>query len=223
MYSYEKQNVNRSAEVNNFGAKAIAAAYKAVNADPNNAMAYQYLAIAKFHEGDHEGFRKAARISLNLNPNDAEVLADIGGHFIQLDNSEEGRLMVEKAMSLSPGHPPWYHASLAVYYYARYESAKAIHHARQYTQETSLSSYILLTASLAQGNHIPEAQETYQKLLQKRPVFASDYHQILSNWPLPSGVTQMIHADLIKSGLKETVVSLDNKRASVTQFPGQAS
>ena len=46
-----------------------------------------------------------------------------------------------------------------------------------------------------------EARETYQKLLERRPVFATDYQRILDNWPLPEGMTQMLLDDLVLAGL----------------------
>lgn len=205
MYTYDRFHVHTEADPMENSAKALAAAKKAVNTDPENAMAHQYLAIAKFNDGDGEGFRKAARTALRLNPNDAEVLADMGSHFIQLDNSDEGKLMVEKAMELSPGHPPWYHFSIAMYHYTRKESEQAVNHARQLLQEGSLSAYILLTASLAQSEKMAEAKETFTLLLENRPVFATNYQSILDNWPLPDGMREMLLFDLEAAGLQVLV------------------
>lgn len=204
MYTDEKFHVNKNVDPKESIAKSLTAAQKAVYTDPENAMAHQYLAIAKFNNGDGEGFKKAARTALRLNPNDAEVLADMGSHFIQLDNSEEGKKMVERAMELSPGHPPWYHFSIAMYHYNRREPMQAINHARQLLHEDSLSAYILLTASLVQGEKMDEAQETYQKLLVNRPVFETNYQSIFDNWPLPHGMKEMLFHDLKKAGLGAT-------------------
>lgn len=202
MFSYDRFHVNSKVDPKENSAKALSAAQKAVYTDPENAMAHQYLAIAKFNDGDGEGFKKAARTALRLNPNDAEVLADMGSHFIQLDNSEEGKDMVERAMDISPGHPPWYHFSISMYHYIRDEPEQAINHARQLLQEDSLSAYIMLAASLARGGKMDEARETYQKLLLNRPVFATDYQSILDNWPLPDGMRNMLFHDLEKAGLE---------------------
>ena len=202
MYTYDRFHVHTEIDPKENSAKALVAAQKGVNTDPENAMAHQYLAIAKFNDGDSEGFRKAARTALRLNPNDAEVLADMGSHFIQLDNSIEGKEMVEKAMELSPGHPPWYHFSIAMYHYTRQEADQAVNHARQLLQEDSLSAYILLTASLVQGGQIAEAKDAYQQLLENRPVFATNYQGILDNWPLPDGMREMLLLDLEVAGLQ---------------------
>ncbi len=202
MYTYDRFHVHTEIDPKENSAKALSAAQKGVYTDPENAMAHQYLAIAKFNDGDSEGFRKAARTALRLNPNDAEVLADMGSHFIQLDNSIEGKDMVEKAMELSPGHPPWYHFSIAMYHYTRKEADQAVNHARQLLQEGSLSAYILLTASLVQGGRIVEAKGAYQQLLENRPVFATNYQSILDNWPLPDGMQEMLLLDLEVAGLQ---------------------
>lgn len=205
MYNYDRYHVHSKVDPQVNSVRASAAAQKAVYTDPENAMAHQYLAIAKFNDGDGEGFRKAARTALRLNPNDAEVLADMGSHFVQLDNSDEGKEMVEKAMELSPGHPPWYHFSIAMYHYTRQEAGQAVHHARQLLQEGSLSAYILLTASLVQDGRVAEAMDTYQQLLKNRPVFATNYQSILDNWPLPDGMREMLLLDLEVAGLQVVV------------------
>ena len=202
MYTYDRFHVDTEIDPKENSAKALAAAQKAVYTDPENAMAHQYLAVAKFNDGDNAGFRKAARTALRLNPNDAEVLADMGGHFIQLDNSDEGKAMVEKAMELSPGHPPWYHFSIAVYHYSREQADQAVNHARQFLQEGSLSAYILLTASLVQAGKMAEAEKIYQRLLENRPVFATHYQGILDNWPLPDDMQEMLLHDLEVAGLQ---------------------
>ena len=202
MYAYDKFHVHTKVDPKENSAKALAAAQRAVYTDPENAMAHQYLAIAKFNDGDCEGFKKSARTALRLNPNDAEVLADMGSHFIQLENLEEGKVMVEKAMELSPGHPPWYHFSIAMYHYIRQESTQAIYHARQLLREGSLSAFIMLTASLVQGDQLTEAKETYLKLLENRAVFATNYQSIIDNWPLPDGMREMLLTDLQVAGLK---------------------
>ena len=208
MYTYDRFHVHTEVDPKENSAKALAAALKGVYTDPENAMAHQYLAIAKFNDGDSAGFRKAARTALRLNPNDAEVLADMGSHFIQLDNSIEGKEMVEKAMDLSPGHPPWYHFSIAMYHYTRKEADQAVSHARQLLQEGSLSAYILLTASLAQGGQVAAAKEAYQQLLENRPVFATNYQSILDNWPLPDGMREMLLLDLETAGLQMVVAEV---------------
>ncbi|MEE9453570.1 MAG: hypothetical protein V3V13_04205 [Paracoccaceae bacterium] len=202
MYTDMKFHVDKKVNINKLSAKALAAAQKAVSTDPENAMAYQYLAIAKFNNKDAEGFKAAARTALRLNPNDAEVLADMGSHFIQLENSDEGKAMVERAMQLSPGHPPWYHLSIAMYYYMRNNSDQAIYHARQYAQVGSLSSYILLAASLVQDDQLEEAEEIFQLMISKRPIFTKNYQKILDGWPLPDGMREMLLADLKRAGLK---------------------
>jgi len=203
MYTHEKYDVNKQLDHSEQEMKALAAAQKAVGVNPENAVAYQYLAIARFEAGDDDGFKEAAANALRLNPNDAEILADIGSHLVQLDNSEEGKLLVEKAMRLFPGHPPWYHLPLTMYHYTRKQSKAALYHAQRFSVEDSLSSYILKTATLVQVGQIENAKLEYQKLVLKRPVFATDYVKILRNWRLPSGMNDMLLQDLATARLDQ--------------------
>lgn len=84
-------------------------ALSAVHLDPENAFAYQALAIAYFHSREFTEFGVAAERALELNPGHADALADIGHCHALLGDSERGLSLIERALALSPVHPGWYH------------------------------------------------------------------------------------------------------------------
>jgi TolB-like protein/cytochrome c-type biogenesis protein CcmH/NrfG len=182
--------------------RALGAARRGVTADPENAMAHQYLAMAEFLVGNEHGFKQAAETALALNPNDTEVLALIGSHLIQLENSDRGKEMVEKAMVLNPGHPSWYHGSIIKYHYTRHDTEVALNHANEYIESDSLAAYFLLAAVLVQDGQIEKAKQVFSTLLEKYPEFANRYDVLLRSRGLPDGMYEQSIGDLVVAGLQ---------------------
>lgn len=176
--------------------RALTAAQRAVRENPGNAMAYQYLAVAAFQLGNDALFRQAAETALRLNVNDPEVLADVGSHLIQLDNSEIGKDLVEKAIAINPVHPSWYHGSIIGYFYLRGQNAKALEHARQYYVDGSLKSSALLAAVLVRTNRNKEAQKIYRQLAVDYPQFKENRRKTIQNWRLPENMDELVLADI---------------------------
>ena len=185
--------------------RALAAARRAVDADPENAMAYQYLSLAKFSVGDDEGFREAAEKALRLNPNDTEILADTGSILIQIENSEQGRQMVEKAIAMNTAHPPWYHGSITMYHYVRGNSDSALYHAGIYLRDGALLAHILNTAALIQNGQITEGRKAYQTLVEMYPDFPDDYETLIKVRRIPDGMYELLIGDLKIAGLAPVI------------------
>lgn len=88
---------------------ATDAAERAVAADPRNAFAHVALAMCRLFALDVAGFDAAAAQALTLNPNNADVLSEIGHCYAFLAREDEAIAMLDQAMALSPVHPGWYH------------------------------------------------------------------------------------------------------------------
>lgn len=181
--------------------RALEAALKAVEADPGNAMAHQYLAMAKFTIGDDTGFLQAANTALNLNPNDPEILAIVGNYLWRMGNEEAAIPMIEKALALNHASPPFYHASLTLHYYLRNEMDAALHHGQIYLQGESFSARILYVALLARAGRIDEAKKSYIELVKRNPYFPGQYESIIKSRRIPDGLYENVIEDLITAGL----------------------
>lgn len=181
--------------------RALEAAMNAVDSDPTNAMAFQYLAVAQFELGNISGFQRAAKTALKLNPNDPEVLADIGSHMVQLGETEIGLPLVEKAIQLNPAHPPWYHGSVARHYYRTNQAQMALEHARAYARDETTISRALLVACLVQNGQLNRAKTMYGELLVAHPNFESDFEMIVAEWQMQATTLNRITDDLVLAGM----------------------
>src|SRR5262249_2464106 len=86
----------------------VAAAQRAVAADPSNHLAYGSLAQALFFQKDFASFRNAARRALELNPMDGNSTAYLGNLLAYSGDWEHGLELTARAKQLDPHHPAWY-------------------------------------------------------------------------------------------------------------------
>ncbi|SFI72153.1 hypothetical protein SAMN05216304_103290 [Bosea sp. OK403] len=88
--------------------RALSAALNAVRLAPSSARALQAMMDVLFARGQPDEALAAGREALTRNPYDPDIMADLGARFIQLDRPAEGLPLLERAVSLSSGRPPWY-------------------------------------------------------------------------------------------------------------------
>jgi adenylate cyclase len=122
------------------------AAIKALDINPESPRAHQHAASVALLKNDIAGVRRHLKIALALNPNDAEILAYAGWLYSQLGDWELSRSLVEKAIWLNPGHPPWCQGILFAYYYHHRNYERALTHALAFYQLNVLLSSIALAA-----------------------------------------------------------------------------
>ncbi|MDJ1157890.1 hypothetical protein QNA08_06545 [Chelatococcus sp. SYSU_G07232] len=87
--------------------RALAAAMKAVQIAPESARAHQALLDVHFIRGEHAEAFAAGRKALERNPDDTNILADLGARHIAFARYAEGLPMLEQARAGNPAHPPW--------------------------------------------------------------------------------------------------------------------
>ncbi len=111
-----------------------------------------------------------AKRGLELNPNDADVLAESAWPLAYVGRAEEGIENARTAMRLNPRHPDWYFWALGVAYYdaRRYEEAVATLESRK---QPNLKSNLYLATAYAQLGRQEQAQATVQKILAKNFAF----------------------------------------------------
>jgi TolB-like protein/tetratricopeptide (TPR) repeat protein len=97
--------------------RALTMALTATRLDPENAYAHCWLAIVHFFQKDNAKFEAEAKRALDLNPNDPEILADIGHFLAYMGEFDRGTELSRRAQALNPLHPGWYHFASARYHY----------------------------------------------------------------------------------------------------------
>lgn len=158
--------------------RALTAAQRAVQANSSSAMAHPYLAIAQFQAGDIAGFRASIEKALELNPNNAQILAYAAQMLVQTDGSDRGRERGERAIAFNPGHPPWYTQPLARYHIAHGNQAEALRYTQAEAPDGAPISVYILAAALRLNGRDGEAYTTLRSLADRDSEAITDASRI---------------------------------------------
>ena len=181
--------------------RALAAAQRAVDLAPTNALCHYALATVYYFRKEKLSFRTTVERCLTLNPLDGSAIAYLGMLTATTGEWERGCAMVESAMKLNPYYPSWFQiASWAnAYRQGKYEEAL------EANARLNLPGYFhaqgARAATLGKLGRREEAQKAVRDLLALRPDFASAARQEYAKWYDPEHVEQLIDG-LRKAGLE---------------------
>ena len=181
--------------------RALAAAQRAVDLAPTNALCHYALATVYYFRKEKVSFRTTVERCLTLNPLDGSAVAYLGMLTATTGEWERGCAMVESAMKLNPYYPSWFQIALwaNAYRQGKYEEAL------EANARLNLPGYFhaqgARAATLGKLGRKEEAQKAVRDLLALRPDFASAARQEYAKWYDPEHVEQLIDG-LRKAGLE---------------------
>ena len=149
--------------------KARAAADAAVRCDDAEAWSHWAIAGCAFYSGQHDSAVAVMTRAIELNPNDADVLTDMGLFCSYGGRAEDGLGFALKGMRLNPHYPEYYAAQLGMIYFdaRRYvEAVRILESVR--TLDTPLMR-LYLAASHAALGHSDLAQSEVTRFLAHDP------------------------------------------------------
>ncbi len=107
--------------------RAFAAAQRAVELDKRNQDGYYALAIINYlRKEDLGSFHALAEQAIDLNPNNATVIADLGLWMAYSGDWERGMPLVRKGVILNPLHPRWVFFAFLLDHYRKGEYREAL-------------------------------------------------------------------------------------------------
>lgn len=172
--------------------RAREAAEHAVSVNASSSMAHQYLALALFALAEDRDARNEIEEALRLNPNNSEILADAAQIFVQFGDLERARTLAERAITINPGHPPWYHGPLATYHILRGNKAEAIRQAQEAATDGSPMAVFMLAAAQRLNGDSAKADETLQKLYATHPEARDNRDELLKRLRFPDRLVKLI-------------------------------
>ncbi len=180
--------------------RALQMAEKAVELDPQNAYARCWLAVVHFFRHANDRFEAEAQRALNLNPNDPEILADIGHFLAFMGQFERGVALADRARQLNPLHPGWYYFSSVRYHYDLKEYDKALEYLEKAGMPEFYPTQLYGAAVLGQLRR-PEAETTLRKAFELKPDL--DPRAELLKWNAAPHDLEHLMEGLRKAGFKE--------------------
>ena len=166
--------------------RGVDAARRAVKLDPLHALGYHAMLLGCFACGDHKGFREAGKRCLELNPNDADVLADYGLHLTMFDEWASGMLLLKVALSLNPEPPDWFWFPFFLWHFDQDEFDAALDMALRCRSEGFFWTHAMHAMAYAGLEMEEEAAAAVNRLLDAYPGFPSMARDELARWVTPS-------------------------------------
>jgi TolB-like protein len=99
--------------------RALAAARRAVELDPDNVRALEAEMFSLYFHGDIEAALRVGEQALRVNPNDTELIGEYGYRLALSGNWERGCALMNEARERNPGPLSYYESGLALCSYFR--------------------------------------------------------------------------------------------------------
>lgn len=180
--------------------RALAMALKATQLDPQSAYARCWLAIVHFFQKDIGKFEAEAQRSLDLNPTDPEILAEVGHYYSFLGEYERGSKLSDRAKVLNPLHPGWFHFSSALLHFHQHRYEDVLVDVQRISMPDFYWSHLLSAAAFGHLGR-PEARASLAKMAEVKPG-VSAVEEILK-WNVEQQASARIMEGLRKAGHKE--------------------
>jgi adenylate cyclase len=155
--------------------KAREAANAAVSADDAEAWAHWAVAGCAMLDRQHDRALVSMHRALELNPNDADVLTDMGLFCSWAGKAGEGLTYALKAIKINPHHPEYYADQLGEIYFDARQYENAIRTLEGHRTLCTPGTLIYLAASHAALGHIETARAFVAKLLAMEPQSTVSY------------------------------------------------
>ena len=181
--------------------RALAAARRAIDADPSNQIAHAALASILFCRRDFTAFRTAAKRAIALNRMEGYATAYLGLQLAFSGDWEQGCALAEKATQLNPNHPGWYWFPLAYNAYRQGDCERALEYALKVNLPGLWTAQLSLVVIYSRLGQMEQARAALRGLLAVKPNFAKTVREELEKWWLPDMIEQML-IDLRNAGLE---------------------
>jgi adenylate cyclase len=192
-YTDDQYDLGRAAEL---GKRALAL-------NPNSQPAHLTMAIVYYMR-----LQKAACLGeieqvLNLNPNNANFVANSALFLMGLDQWERALELMGKAMCLNPHHPGWYHLVPFLYHYDQGDFEAALLAANEFNTPDYFWDPLIRAAVLGQLGHQEEAEMAVGELLAIVPDFGARGRSLIKRM-----LFQEEHVEIVVDGLKKAGLKL---------------
>jgi adenylate cyclase len=186
----------------NWAELSRAAAGRAIELDPDNPDAYYALAILSQMTGeDRVVFQNFAEKAVELNPNDAFVLADLGTWMAYSGAWETGKKWVTRSKLLNPKHQSWLDYIWHLHHYLKGEYQDARDVALRINLPNNYMVQASLAAAYAMNGQQDKAEETLVHLLEIRPDYPEDPRAPFRTRGMPPELIEGLMDGLRQAGL----------------------
>ena len=160
--------------------RAFDEAMRVVELDSRNTYAHFWLAAVYYFRRQIERFDAEVDRAQQLNPNDSELLADLGHYHVVRGNIECGMELTRCAMRLNPLHPGWHYFTFAFAYCGLGDFEQALLESAKIGMTNFFWGPMIHAAILGQLGRVEEAKAALGSVHAAKPGLESE--TIVQNW-----------------------------------------
>lgn len=181
--------------------RALELAQNAVNLSPDAPLGYQALHLVFWLRRDVEQSFTAARAGLARDPNNPELLADLGGRLCLRGEFAEGLSLLAESFSRNPGQPTFYRLGFFVAAYMGGRYRDALDEALKIDLPNNRFTQIARATAYAQLGRSEEAAAAIKLLLKADPTYGDRVVADLQARNVAPEIIQALVDGLRKAGL----------------------
>lgn len=154
-------------------ASGLQLAEHAASLAPNNPLPHKALGLALWLRQEPERSIASYEKALALNPNDSDVLADLGRSYSLAGEWDKGIPLLREAFARNPAHPDWYRNTIALYHYVNGRYDEALAEAKRVDRPDVIFSHVILAMIYGQTGRWANAAYEIGEILRLDPEFGT--------------------------------------------------
>jgi TolB-like protein/Tfp pilus assembly protein PilF len=151
--------------------RALAAARRAIELDPNNQRGWGEQAAAYFFLRNRAGLVESAERAIRINPRNALNMAWMGNLLTHAGEYDRGAALSQRAITINPAHPGWAHFGVFNRHLAAGDYAEALNSARRVNMPQLNWMHLAIAAAASHLGLMDEARRAYQAAIAITPAF----------------------------------------------------
>ncbi|WP_046866415.1 tetratricopeptide repeat protein [Microvirga massiliensis] len=181
--------------------RALAAARRAIEAEPESAQTNYAMMAVLFARGDTAQALGIGRHLLELNPHDTNLLAELGSRYVRLGRYREGVQLIDRAAEANPAYPPWYDffRFLAAYMEGDWPAAKAA--AARIVEPDYILGLVAKIAVAQQEGRKDDVKALADRLVGLQPEYGKSTRSALGRWNFAEEIRERLIQMLDAAGL----------------------
>lgn len=149
--------------------RAAALARRAIELAPSASRGHHALGLALWFAGDVRGSLAALEASRALNPNDTDVVADLGWRYAMLAEWEKAVPLLEESFARNPAGPSTYRIGLSLYHFVQGRYQEALAEARRIKVPHVVHGYVIVAMAATRLGRRQEADAAVNAILALDP------------------------------------------------------
>jgi adenylate cyclase len=183
-------------------AKARQLALKAIDLAPDSSRGYHALGIAYWMHGDIASSLKAYETGRELNPNDSDMMADLGFRYAMLEQWAKAMPLLEACFDRNPFQPSHYRIPIALYHFMHSRFEECLAEARNVTLHDVKYGNVIVAAAAGELGYREEASAAIREILRIDPDFDTNFFVDLRARQTSIPIINKLASGLEKAGLQ---------------------